>query len=545
MVHPFRSDADSAPVQLLSYPPPAAEELTSSWLIRLAVANEVRPSVLTRALGLPQLWTQDMDLAPNMGELAILARAAHLRPEQVIGTSLRPLVEQLNGRVNPLGRNPLLLIAERPRAAQSARGHPVCLECLATTGVVSRAWRFSTTVVCELHRCRLTDVCPRCGVPISLAKPHLERQTRRTLRFPDLRRCSACQEHMHPTAGPEADLSGWTDAVYVQRLVLNAARSGRVVVDGVLLSAQELMCLLGPLLARSDLRGPLTRNMADRLFVKEHGPRQFPEPTGPVLPLEHAPALQRWPVVARTGHLLNEGLLVCLDHLRAFRLTPRQLLGRTTPEQTSTWFRDLAWEALSNLPGGRRLIPLPLQRPPGSVSIPVWRWSSGTAVSPVDLQTSGRTKCSSLWSDLEVLEAFLTRSLTGSFQTTVKGMASHLTSCQRLNEWSGTDQFDSLLQGLIGSLEQDLGGLLPGEPEANRALSDADARLLLALLSPSTLTTCTRLDSRHVPVLWSAGVRMALQRVQELQTAMPSSAPAGAPAPGACIPARFRSRYVK
>lgn len=541
MTHLDETDAGSTPVRLLAYPPPAAEELTSSWLIRLAVANEVRPSVLTRALNLPQLWAQDMDLAPDMDDLAILARAAHLPPEQVIRTSLRPLVRQLNGRVNPLGRNPLLLIAEQPRTPRRAHGHAVCLECLATTGVVSRAWRFSTTVVCELHGCRLTDVCPGCGVPISLARPHLDRQTSRTLRFPDLKRCSACGEAMLRTAGPELDLPGWADAVYLQRLVLNAARSGHVVVDGMLLNTQELMCLLSPLLALSDLRGTLNRNMEDRLVVKKRHPLRTPDPTGPVLPLEHAPATQRWPVVARTGHLLNEGLLVCLDYLRASGLTPGQLLGRTAPEQTSAWFRDLAWEALSNLPGGRRLIPLPLQRPPGPVSIPVRRWSPLEAASPLEGQTSTGAASSSRWSDLEMLETFLTRSLTGSIQTTLEGQPGYLTTHKRLNTWSDTGELDHLLQGLIGSLEEDLGGFLPGQVEASWELSDSDARLLLSLLSPSTLSTFTRLNSRHVPRLWAAGVRMALQRVQELQTAVRVPAPDGASVPGTCIPARFRA----
>ena len=116
-----------------------------------------------------------------------------------------------------------------------------------------------------------------------------------------------------------------------------------------------------------------------------------------------------------------------------------------------------------------------------------------------------------------------------------------MTALKRLTDWMNAGQFDRMLDGLVGLLEQDLGGRLPGNPEGNWALSDADARLLLSLLSPLTLSAFARLGSRHVPVLWTAAVRMALQRVQEVQTAGPSSAPPGVSEPGACIPAHFRS----
>ena len=456
MVRTFRSDADSAPVRLLSYPPPAAEELTSSWLIRLAVANEVRPTVLTRALGLPRLWEQDVDLTPDVNDLAVLARAARLPVEQVLRTSLRPLVEQLNGRVIPSGRNPLLLSTEKPRRARSARGHPVCLECLATTGVVSRAWRFATTVICELHGRRLTDVCPRCGVPIGLTRSRSEWLTCRTLQVPEMSRCPACQWHMRATSGPEADLPGWTDALYLQRLVLNAARCGRVIVDGLLLSAQELLCLLGPLIALpDDLRGPFGRSTAGHPDGAERHSRRV---AAPAL-LEGVSVLQRWPTVARAGHLLGEGLVVCLDHLRVSGLTPQRLLGRSTAELTSTWFRDLTWEALSTLPRGRRLIPLSLQRPPGPVSIPARRWTPVAAVLPVKQWTSSGNVSTNYWSDLEVLETFLTRSLTGTIQTASERSPSDMTALKRLSDWMNAGQFDTMLDGLVGLLEQDLGGV--------------------------------------------------------------------------------------
>jgi len=123
----------------------------------------------------------------------------------------------------------------------------------------------------------------------------------------------------------------------------------------------------------------------------------------------------------------------------------------------------------------------------------------------------------------------------------LEGTPGYLTTYKRLNGWSSTGELDHLLQGLIGSLEEDLGGLLSGQVEANRALSDADVRLLLSLLSPSALGTFVWLNSRHVPMLWTVGVRMALQRVQETQTTVLP----GTSESWACIPIRFPSRYVK
>jgi hypothetical protein len=498
---------------LLLYPPPAAEELTSSWLIRLAKANEVSPSALTRTLGFPGLWAQDVDRTLTGANFVALAQATQLPVDRVAQTSLRPLLEQLNGQVNPVGRNLVVVTPESSVGRSRGGGHPVCPECLRTSGLLFRGWRLATTVVCEQHHCRLIDLCPHCGVPISLARPRVHRQTRRTLKYPDLNRCTACGQQLgEDTEYLDEALPGQLDALALQRLVFDAAVTGSAELDGIRLSVRELMCLVTPLLTLCDLRRPLARTLAER-----YGPaaEQVVTAKGAVLPLERTPVLQRWPVLTRVGELLRGGLSGCLELLRAAGADSGTVLSSLAPGEGQGWFRALIFESLASFPGVRRLTPSGLQRPSGSVVIPPDRWAPLApllATEPDHLDTGSRSQ-----TDRQALDDFLTCSLTGTAQKRWQGTSSFTIFSGRMNRWGSTGQLDRMLDRMILQFERDLGGPLPGTPETTAALPDDDARLLLALLSPLALRTFMRLESRHVAQLWKAGVQLTLQQVRELQ----------------------------
>ena len=455
---------------LLLYPRPADEELTSSWLIRLADANELPPSALTRGLGLPRLWAQDVDLALTTDGLASLARATRLPPERVVQTSLRPMLEQLNGQVNPVGRNPLLVMPEPSTRWQTGRGHPVCCECVNTTGQLFRGWRLATTLVCERHRRRLTDLCPHCGVPIHLARPRLNRRTSRTLHHPELNRCTSCGQQMDAgTRQDDEGLPGWQNAVVLQRLMLSAAVTGFAELGGIRLTVRELMCLIPPLLTLCDLRRPLARTLAG---PDDPAVTQVMPVRGAVVPLEQLPVLQRWPILTRVGQLLRRGLSGCLELLRAAGAEPGQLLSRLVPEEAQGWFGSLVFESLSSFPGARRLTPVGLHRSPGPVSISTTRWTPLEpllASEPPRVDAGSRSR-----TDRQALDAFLTRSLAGTAQENWQGTSSYATFYSRLNRWGATGQLDQVLERLILQFEHDLGGPLPGAPAATAALADDD-----------------------------------------------------------------------
>ncbi|NKX68265.1 TniQ family protein (plasmid) [Labrenzia sp. 5N] len=154
---------------------PQSEELLSSWLHRLAIANGVAPRDFARVLGPGSgpgsgLWTASLDLRLPAPVAACLLTHTGVSRQKLVAMSLKRSAWR-----------PLLL----PLRSRGRRGRSTWLQycpcCLAEDAqpYFRRRWRLATWISCPDHGCGLRDRCRSCGSGIAasdqpdLAPQHL------------------------------------------------------------------------------------------------------------------------------------------------------------------------------------------------------------------------------------------------------------------------------------------------------------------------------------------------------------------------------------
>lgn len=138
---------------------PEPDELLSSWLHRLALAQGLPPLAFGSALGLGGgAWSARLDLAPRAALLDQLARRTGLAAAAIAKLSFRDF-----------GARALLLpmrttVPPRHSGRWRATWLQACPSCLAEdqNPYFRRAWRLATTIFCPRHAMRLIDRCPAC-----------------------------------------------------------------------------------------------------------------------------------------------------------------------------------------------------------------------------------------------------------------------------------------------------------------------------------------------------------------------------------------------
>jgi len=155
------------------------DELFSSWLWRTSVTAGIPPIKFIRDMPSLPLANIDRDVAPATlrrlaqrtgqsaahlaaGTISIAFTAADDTPAGVIEAVLLR-----DGRFLPLKDGS----ASSNRRRKCLQYCPLCLITDARPHF-RRAWRFSLSIVCPEHGCRLHDGCPHCGAPIDLMAQH-------------------------------------------------------------------------------------------------------------------------------------------------------------------------------------------------------------------------------------------------------------------------------------------------------------------------------------------------------------------------------------
>lgn len=138
---------------------PLPDELLSSWLHRLALANGIAPRSLAGVLGLDErMWSPRLDLRLPRHVAGLLADQTGV-PQEVVaamttsGCAMAPLLLPLRDR------------AHRNRSTWMQ----YCPQCLATDEApyFRRQWRLASRVSCFVHGCGLRDRCPACRAGIA------------------------------------------------------------------------------------------------------------------------------------------------------------------------------------------------------------------------------------------------------------------------------------------------------------------------------------------------------------------------------------------
>ena len=133
---------------------PQPDELLSSWLHRLSIANGVAPRAFTGVLGLGGgMWSARLDLRPPQEVAAWLGVRTGIAPQAITAMTMT------DGALTPL----LLPLRETARRSRS-NWLQYCASCLADDRApyFRRSWRLASRISCFTHGCGLRDRCPAC-----------------------------------------------------------------------------------------------------------------------------------------------------------------------------------------------------------------------------------------------------------------------------------------------------------------------------------------------------------------------------------------------
>ena len=138
---------------------PLPDELLSSWLHRLALANGIAPRSFAGVLGLDdRMWSPRLDLRLPRHIAGLLADQTGV-PQEVVGSMT----------MSGCAMAPLLLLLRDSAHRNRSTWMQYCPLCLATDEApyFRRQWRLASRVSCFAHGCGLRDRCPACHAGVA------------------------------------------------------------------------------------------------------------------------------------------------------------------------------------------------------------------------------------------------------------------------------------------------------------------------------------------------------------------------------------------
>lgn len=138
---------------------PLLDELLSSWLHRLALANGIAPRSFAGVLGLGNgMWSPRLDLRLPRHVAGLLADQTGV-PQEALGAMT----------MSGCALTPLLLPLRESAHRNRSTWMQYCPQCLATDDApyFRRQWRLASRVSCFAHGCGLRDRCPACHAGVA------------------------------------------------------------------------------------------------------------------------------------------------------------------------------------------------------------------------------------------------------------------------------------------------------------------------------------------------------------------------------------------
>lgn len=153
------------------HPQPHSDEILSSWMVRLALANGYPlHTFYAKLLGYKgPIWNRDTDRHPGEALLALLERYTGQSLATLRGLTLQAyegiLFEQL-----PMIGNAAWIVSvgvfHRKRTRLGIQFCPQCI-CSDTETYYRRSWRLAICAVCTQHECLMEQCCPVCQAPVA------------------------------------------------------------------------------------------------------------------------------------------------------------------------------------------------------------------------------------------------------------------------------------------------------------------------------------------------------------------------------------------
>lgn len=148
-------------------PRPLPNELLSSWLHRLALANATRDHTLCKTMWPDaEVWTRDLDRSLRTELLTVLADWTGVSVSTLSHMQLMRWVGRLSETMPPRGHAAWLLPVGVYHRIRRRHGLMFCPACLRESDADALwMWRMAWTVCCRRHRAYLLDACPACSKP--------------------------------------------------------------------------------------------------------------------------------------------------------------------------------------------------------------------------------------------------------------------------------------------------------------------------------------------------------------------------------------------
>jgi len=165
---------------LPAHPQPYPEEILSSWMVRLAFANDFRlHPFYAGIIGYKQpIWNRDVDRRPTKALLQSLAHQTGQPVCQLQAMALQSLDGVLFDSPTAVTNPPWILPLGIVHRTHNRFGMQFCPQCLLEDDVAyyRLQWRLAFHVICPLHGCRLLDACPCCDAPVAFLRHGIGKQ---------------------------------------------------------------------------------------------------------------------------------------------------------------------------------------------------------------------------------------------------------------------------------------------------------------------------------------------------------------------------------
>ncbi|SEM09926.1 TniQ protein [Variovorax sp. YR750] len=203
---------------------PFPDELTSSWLVRLAHGMGLKVQTFCNLIfgNRLQVWNRDIDrLAPSWLLDELIQRTA--TPKEIAyATSLRAYEGAFFNHFKASGVLPWVLNLKMYHRTRRAYGQQFCAECLAADEqpYFRRRWRLAFCTFCSIHQRLLDDRCHRCGEAVAYFRMDFGRDEA-SGEVP-MRSCHACgarYDEAPPVLGDGYSREGMEWLVYRQELL--------------------------------------------------------------------------------------------------------------------------------------------------------------------------------------------------------------------------------------------------------------------------------------------------------------------------------------
>ncbi|NJD33673.1 MAG: TniQ family protein [Betaproteobacteria bacterium] len=154
-----------------AHPRPYADELLSSWIVRVAHANGLKLQTFCHIeFGEFEIWNRDIDRQAPEWLLQRLAARSGRAFAEVWNMTLAGYESRLYYRRHSNGQQRWILPLQTVARSPKGFGLQYCPACLAADAApyFRRAWRVALYTFCPLHRILMADRCPGCDSPVAL-----------------------------------------------------------------------------------------------------------------------------------------------------------------------------------------------------------------------------------------------------------------------------------------------------------------------------------------------------------------------------------------